>query len=128
MRVQNEVDGLEVLVQRLIAGQTAMQVEIEELRVGMNGLLELNQQMIMSIHRSRVSQVHNWSNPIVIDDEPSADDTIVNTAPVPIPEVHRLIPIEELAESIRDSEEGEDSEDKIWEISCEEFMGSSPEL
>ena len=57
----------------------------------------------------------------------------MDTALVPVPEpvVHTLVPISELTESREGSEEEEeetDSEDKIWEISQEEFVGSSPEL
>ena len=65
----------------------------------------------------------------MVDD--SSED-ILDTALVPVPElvIHMLVPIAELMESVRDSEEeGEDSSgDEIWEISQEEFVGLSPEL
>ena len=88
---------------------------------GMNLLVELNHQMIGSIQQLRASQIHCWDNPIMIDDEPS-EDNLVDTAP--IPEEHQLVPINELVAS----ESSGDDEDKIWEISHEEFVGSSPRL
>ena len=71
-------------------------------------------------------------NPIVVDD--SSEEGVVDTAPVPVPQpvVHTLVPISELMESREGSEEEEeeetDTEDEVWEISREEFVGSSPEL
>ena len=59
---------------------------------------------------------------------------VLDTAPVLVPEpvVHTLVPILELTESREGSEEEEeeatDTEDEVWEISHEEFVGSSPEL
>ena len=84
--------------------------------------------MIQSIHQLQTSQVHNQDNLIVIDDKSSVED-ILDTAPVPVlgPVKHRLVLIEELTESVEDSEES-DSGDEVWEITCEEFIGSSPEL
>ena len=55
----------------------------------------------------------------------------MDTAPVLVPQlvVHTLVPISELTESREGSEEEEtDTDDEIWEISREEFHGSSPEL
>ena len=56
----------------------------------------------------------------------------MDTAPVPVPQlvVHTLVPISELTESREGSEEEEetDTDDEVWEISREEFHGSSPEL
>ena len=69
----------------------------------MNSLLELNWQMIQDILQLRMSQVHGWDNPIVVDD--SSEEDILDTALVPVPEpVHRLVPILELMESAGDSE------------------------
>ena len=69
----------------------------------MNSLLELNWQMIQDILQLRMSQVHGWDNPIVVDD--SSEEDILDTALVPVPEpVHRLVPILELMESVGDSE------------------------
>ena len=78
--------------------------------------------------------VHDWDNPIELD--ASSEEDVVDTAPVPVPQpvVHTLVPISELTESREGSEdkgegeEGTDTEDEIWEISREEFHGSSPEL
>ena len=68
----------------------------------MNSLLELNWQMIQDILQLRMSQVHGWDNPIVVDD--SSEEDILDTALVPVPEpVHRLVPILELMESAGDS-------------------------
>ena len=105
-----------------MASQTAMREEIDQLQSNMNSLLELNQQMIGSILQLRVSQNHGQDNPIVIDDESSFENGLVNTAP--IPEEHWLVLINELAES----ESSGDDKDEIWEISHEEFIGSSSEL
>ena len=101
-----------------------MRLEIDEMIGNMNGLLELNWQMIQSIHQLRMSQVHNRDNLIVIDDKSSED--VLDTALVPVlgPVEHRLIPIKELTESVEDSESG----DEVWEITHKEFVGSSPEL
>ena len=65
----------------------------------------------------------------MIDDEPPVED-LLDTAPVPVPGlvVHELVPISELTESVGDSEEEDSSKDEVWEISREEFAGSSPEL
>ena len=101
----------------------------------MNGLLELNQQMISDILRLRMSLVHGQDNPIVVDDSSKGDvlDTVLVLVPQPV--VHTLVPISELMESREGSEEEEkgeeeetDMEDEVWEISREEFIDSSPEL
>ena len=81
--------------------------------------------------------IHNRDNPIELD--ASSEDDVVDTAPVPVPQpvVHTLVLISELTESREVSEEGDeegeeeeetDTDDEIWEISREEFHGSSPEL
>ena len=68
----------------------------------------------------------------MVDD--SSEEDVLDTAPVLVPElvVHTLVPISELTESREGSEEEEeegiDTEDEVWEISREEFVGSSPEL
>ena len=98
----------------------------------MNGLLELNCQMISDILQLRMGLVHGQGNLIVVDD--SSEEDVLDTAPVPVPElvVHTLVPISELTESREGSEEEEeeetDTEDEVWEISQDEFVGSSPEL
>ena len=133
-RVQDQINGLEMHVRRLEASQRAMRLEMDEMVNNMNGLLELNHQMIQDILQLRISQVHGQDNLIVVDD--SSEEDVLDTVPVPVPvpSRHELVPIVELTKSVRDSEEedssgGEsDSEEEIWEISCEEFVGSSPEL
>ena len=87
--------------------------------------------MIRDILQLRMSVVHNRDNPIELDN--SSEEDVLDTAPVPVPQpvVHALVPISELSESREVSEEeGEetDTDDKIWEISHEEFHSSSPEL
>ena len=108
---------------------------MDEMTRNMNGLLELNRQMIWDILQLRMSVVHNWDNLIELDD--SSEGDVLDTAPVPVPQlvVHTLVPILELTESREGSEEGEeeeeeetDTDDEVWEISREEFVGSSPEL
>ena len=105
---------------------------MDEMTRNMNSLLELNQQMIQDILQLRMSQVHGQDNPIVVGD--SSEEDILDTAPVPVPEpvVHTLVPISELTESREGSEEEveeeTDTEDEVWEISQEEFAGSSLEL
>ena len=114
-----------------------MREDMDEMTRNMNGLLELNRQMIRDILQLRMSVVHNRGNPIELDS--SSEEDVVDTAPVPVPVpqpvVHTLVPISELTESREGSEEGEeeeeeetDTEDEVWEISWEEFHGSSPEL
>ena len=121
---------------RLEASRRAMREDMDEMMRNMNGLLELNRQMIRDILQLRMSVVHNRDNPIELDD--SSEGDVLDTAPVPVPQpvVHTLVPISELTESREVSEgEGEeeeeeetDTDDEIWEISREEFHGSSPEL
>ena len=129
-RVQDQINGLETHVRQLEASRRAMREDMDEMTQNMNSLLELNRQMIQDILQLRMSQVHSWDNPIVVDD--SSEEDVLDTAPVPVPElvVHTLVPISELIESREDSEEEEetDMEDGVWEISREEFVGSSPEL
>ena len=135
-RAQDQIDGLETHVHRLEASRRAMREEMDEMTGNMNGLLELNRQMIRDILQLRMSVVHNRDNPIELDT--SSEEDVVDTAPVPVPQpvVHTLVPISELTESREGSEEEEreeeeeetDTDDEIWEISREEFHGSSPEL
>ena len=131
-RVQDQIDGLETHVRRLEASKRAMREDMDEMTRNMNGLLELNCQMTRDILQLRMSVVHNRDNPIELDD--SSEGDVVDTAPVPVPQpvVYSLVPISELTESREGSEEEEeeetDTEDEVWEISREEFVGSSPEL
>ena len=131
-RVQDQIDGLETHVRRLEVSRRAMREDIDEMMRNMNGLLELNWQMIWDILQLRMSVVHNRGNLIELDD--SSEEDVVDTAPVPVPQpvVHTLVPISELMESREGSEEEEEEEtdmdDEVWEISREEFIGSSPEL
>ena len=134
-RAQDQIDGLETHVHRLEASRRAMREDMDEMMRNMNGLLELNRQMIQDILQLRMSVVHNQGNPIELDT--SSEEDVVDTAPVPVPQpvVHTLVLISELTESREVSEEGDeeeedetDTDDEIWEISQEEFHGSSPEL
>ena len=132
-RAQDQIDGLETHVRRLEASRRAMREDMDEMTRNMNGLLELNRQMIRDILQLRMRLVHNRDNPIELDD--SSEGDVLDTAPVPVPEpvVHTLVPISELTESREVSEEEEeeeetDTDDEVWEISREEFHGSSPEL
>ena len=127
-RAQDQIDRLETHIRQLEACRRAMRDDMDKMTRNMNGLLELNQQMIQDILQLRMSQVHGWDNLIVVDD--LSEEDILDTAPVPVPGlvVHRLVPISELMESVRDSEEEDDSGDEVWEISQEEWVGSSPEL
>ena len=127
-RAQDQIDGLETHVHWLEASQRVMREDMDEMMRNMNSLLELNWQMIQDILQLRMSQVHGRDNPIVVDD--SSEEDILDTAPVPVPGlvVHRLVPILESMESVRGSKEEDDSGDEVWEISWEEWVGSSPEL
>ena len=135
VRAQDQIDGLETHVCRLEASRRAMREDMDEMTRNMNGLLELNRQMIRDILQLRMSVVHNRDNPIELDTSSEVD--VVDTAPVLVPQpvVHTLVPISELTESREGSEEEEgeeeeetDTDDEVWEISREEFHGSSPEL
>ena len=133
-RAQDQIDGLETHVHRLEASRKAMREDMDEMTRNMNGLLELNRQMISDILQLRMGLVHGQDNPIMVDNLSEGD--VVNTALVLVPQlvVHTLVPILELTESREGSEEEEeeeeetDTEDEVWEISREEFAGSSPEL
>ena len=102
-RVQEQINGLEMHIHQLEASQRVMRLEMDEMAGNMNGLLELNRQMIQDILQLRMSQVHGRDNPIVVDDLSEAD--VLDTAPVPVPEsvVHTLVPISELTESVGDT-------------------------
>ena len=133
-RAQDQIDGLETRVYRLEVSKRAMREDMDEMTRNMNSLLELNRQMISDILQLRMGLVHGRDNPIVVDD--SSEGDVLDTMPVPVPQpvVHTLMPISELTESREGSEEEEegeeetDTEDEVWEISQEEFAGSSPEL
>ena len=134
-RAQDHIDGLETHVRRLEASRRAMREDMDEMTRNMNSLLELNRQMVQDILQLRMSMVHNRDNPIELDY--SSEEDVLDTAPVPVPQpvVHALVPISELTESREGSEEEEeeeeeetDTDDEVWEISREEFHGSSPEL
>ena len=129
-RAQDQINGLETHVHRLEASRRAMREDMDEMTRNMNGLLELNQQMIRDILQLRMSVVHNRDNPIELD--VSSDEDVVDTAPVPVPQpvVYTLVLISELTESREVSEEEEetDTDNEVWEISREEFHSSSPEL
>ena len=105
---------------------------MDEMMRNMNRLLELNRQMIWDILQLRMSLVHGRDNLIKLDN--SSEEDVVDTALVPVPQpvVYTLVPISELMESREGSEEEEEEEtdmdDEVWEISREEFKGSSPEL
>ena len=108
-----------------------MREDMDKMTRNMNSLLELNQQMIQDILQLRMSQVHGWDNLIVVDD--LSEEDVLDTALVPVPEpvVLTLVLILELMESReggKEEEEETDSEDEVWEISQEEFVGSSLEL
>ena len=133
-RAQDQIDGLETHVCRLEASRRVMREDMDEMTRNMNGLLELNRRMIQDILQLRMSVVHNRDNPIELD--ASSEGDVMDTAPVPVPQpvIHTLVPISELTESREGSEEEEeeeeeiDTDDEVWEISREEFVGSSPEL
>ena len=103
-RVQEEVDALEMNVQRLEASRRAMREEMRDLTQGMYLLVELNQRLMGDLRQLRASQIHGRNNPIVVDD---VLDLAPVPAPVPAPVQHQLVPIDELNESVEDSEEGE---------------------
>ena len=128
-RAQDQINGLETHVRRLEASKRAMREDMDEMTRNMNSLLELNCQMIQDILQLRMSQVHGQDNLIVVDD--SSKEDVLDTALVPVPElvIHTLVPISELMESREGSEEEEsDGEDEIWEISWEEFIGSTTSM
>ena len=98
----------------------------------MDGLLLINQRMVDAIVQLRAGQIHNWDNPIVIDDDSSSEETVAE--PPEVLEQFHFVPIED--EEVMDGEEEErDEEEEIWEISQEEFedevvdtRGESPKL
>ena len=117
-RAQDQIDGLETHMRRLEASRRAMREDMDEMMRNMNGLLELNRQMIRDILQLRMSAVHNRDNPIELDT--SSEEDVLDTALVPVPQpvVHTLVPVSELTGSREGSEEEEtDTEDEVWEIS-----------
>ena len=120
-RAQDQINGLETHVRQLEASRRVMREDMDEMTRNMNGLLELNQQMISDILQLRMGLVHSRDNPVVVDG--SSEGDVLDTAPVPVPEpvVHTLVLISELMESREGSEEEEeeetDTEEEVWEIS-----------
>ena len=118
-RAQDQISGLETHVRRLEASRRAMREDMNEMTQNMNGLLELNRQMISDILQLRMGLVHGQDNLIVMDD--SSKEDVVDTVLVLVPQlvIHTLVLISELTESREGSEEEEetDMEDEIWEIS-----------
>ena len=116
---------------QLLVSWTAMRDDLDRMWREMDGLLQLNAWMVGTIVQMRTSLVHNWDNPIVIDDDSS--DEMAAEAP-DVLEQFCLVPIEDMEEVVEDSE-GESSGDEVWEITREEFedavvdvQGESPEL
>ena len=64
----------------------------------MDGLLLVNQRMVDAIVQLRVGQVHNWDNPIVIDDDSSSEETVAEAPDVP--EQFCLVLIEDVVEVV----------------------------
>ena len=112
--VNEKLEGMEQHIRMLISSQTTMGDTIDRMRAEMDGLLLINQRMFDAIIQLRAGQIHNWDNPIVIDDDLSSSEETVAEAPEVL-EQFRLVPIED-EEDVTDSEE-EDSEEEIWEIS-----------
>ena len=96
-RAQDQINGLETHVRQSEASQRVMREDVDKMTQNMNGLLELNRQMISDILQLRVGLVHGWDNPIVVDN--SSKEDVLDTAPVPVPElvIHTLVPISELS-------------------------------
>ena len=97
-------------MRRLEASRWVMREEVADLTRGMYLLVELNQRLMGDLCQLRVSQVHGQSNPIVID-EPEDDVLDLALVQVLAPVQHQLVPIDELNESVEDSEEGERREE-----------------
>ena len=128
-RAQDQIDRLETHIHWLEASRRSMRLEMDEMVGNMNSLLELNHRMIQDILQLRMSLVHGQDNLVMVTNDSSEEDILDTTpVPAPVPVEHRLVPIAELTESVEDSEEEDSSEDEVWEISQEEFVGSSPEL
>ena len=84
-RVQDQINGLETHVRRLEASKRVMREDMDKMTRNMNGLLELNWQMIQDILQLRMSVVHNQDNPIELDN--SSEGDVLDTAPVPVPQL-----------------------------------------
>ena len=122
------MDVLDTNMRRLDASRQVMREEIRDLTNGMYLLVELNQRLMGDLRQLRVGQVHGQNNPIMID-EPEDDVLDLALVHVPPPVQHQLVLIDELNESVEDSEEGErreslestEDEEEVWEIPWEEF-------
>ena len=125
-----KAEALERQNRQLLASHTAMRDNLDRMQMELDGLLLVNPWMAEAIVQLRTSQVHNWDNPIVIDNDSSDEGTIAEAPEVP--EQFHLVLIKE--EVIEDSKE-EDSDDEVWEITQKEFedkvvntWGKSPKL
>ena len=133
VRVNEKIEGIERHIWMLIASWTVMGDTMDRMRAEMDGLLLINQRMVDAIVQLRAGQIHNWDNPIVIDDDLSSSEEMV-AEPPEVLEQFCLVPIKD--EEVADSKEGDsDEEEEVWEISREEFedkvvdtRGESPEL
>ena len=67
-------------IHQLEVSRRAMREDMDEMMKNMNGLLELNHQMIQDILQLRMSQVHGRDNLIVVDD--LSEEDVLDTAPV----------------------------------------------
>ena len=71
---QEEITSLENRVRGLEAEKALMRGDIVRLREEMDALIRLNGQMVDGINQIRVSLVHNQANPIVVEDDPPAQE------------------------------------------------------
>ena len=102
-----------------------MREEMVDLTRGMYLLVELNQWLVEDLHQLRVSQVHGWDNPIMINE---SDDMLdLTLVQVPAPVEHQLVPIDESTESVGDSEEEESGDEEEESGDEEEESGDEEE-
>ena len=71
---QEEITSLENQVRGLEAEKALMRGDIVRIREEMDTLIRLNADMVAGINQIRVALVHNQGNPIVIEDDPPAQE------------------------------------------------------
>ena len=82
---QEEITSLENRVRGLEAEKALMRGDIVRMREEMDALIRLNADMVAGINQIRVALVHNWANPIVVEDnEPAQEVEIVDDSEVEV--------------------------------------------
>ena len=76
-----EIEALKRQNHQLMVSWTVMWDNIQRMEASINGLILVNLWIAEAINQLRVSQVHNWDNPVVVNDDSSSEDETVAEVP-----------------------------------------------